>query len=373
MNLAEIDRRALMKALPLAGAGLLLPGCATTKARAPAAGAGPACLPPVKVSADRVIRTVAGLRPYRDSGFVVRGETIGETRLVHNYGHGGAGITLSWGSSRLACDLGLAGHSGPVAVIGCGVMGLTNARLVQEAGFPVTIYAKALPPDTTSNIAGGQWHPYGHFSRDSVTPEWRRQYEAAAAYSWRRFQIMVGDDYGIRWLPTYAARNAPERSPIPNFPPINRMLSASENPFPIENVALYETLYVETGRFLRQLMRDVQIAGGRIHVRSFASPAEIAALPEKLAFNCTGLGSRDLFGDEDLRPVRGQVAILLPQPEIRYAFTGDGYMFPRADGIILGGTFEHDVWSTEPEPDAIARIVESHRRLFAGFRCAVPA
>jgi len=80
------------------------------------------------------------------------------------------------------------------------------------------------------------------------------------------------------------------------------------------------------------MMRDVQIAGGIIRVRGFASPAEIAALPEKLVFNCTGLGSRDLFGDKELRPVRGQVAILLPQPEIRYAFTGDGYMFPRRTG-----------------------------------------
>src|SRR5690606_29366153 len=101
-------------------------------------------------------------------------------------------------------ELGLPGHQGPVAVLGAGVMGLTTARLVQEAGFPVTIYTAALPPDTTSNIAGGQWHPYGHFDGDAVTAEWRAQLARAADYSWRRFQIMVGDDYGIRWLPTYA-------------------------------------------------------------------------------------------------------------------------------------------------------------------------
>jgi glycine/D-amino acid oxidase-like deaminating enzyme len=77
-----------------------------------------------------------------------------------------------------------------------------------------------------------------------------------------------------------------------------------------------------------------------------------------------------LFGDTELRPARGQLAILLPQPEIRYAFTGEaGYMFPRPDGILLGGTFELDQWSTEPEPDAIARILASHRRLFGAFRC----
>ena len=98
-------------------------------------------------------------------------------------------------------------------------MGLSTARLVQEAGFPVTIYAKALPPDTTSNIAGGQFHPFGHYDHDQVTPEWRAQFLAALDYSWRRFQIMVGDDYGIRWLPTYAETSGGlERQMPPDLP-----------------------------------------------------------------------------------------------------------------------------------------------------------
>ncbi|HEV2746743.1 MAG TPA: FAD-dependent oxidoreductase [Allosphingosinicella sp.] len=371
---ARIDRRRLIGSAALALGGIALPGCATTAARGvPAAsGGGSGCLPPVKVAGDRVIRTVAGLRPYRAAGFVVRAEQIGTARLVHNYGHGGAGITLSWGTSRLAAQLGLPGHSGPVAVIGAGVMGLTTARLVQEAGFPVTLYAAALPPDTTSNIAGGQWSPFGHFRDSAVTPEWRRQFAAALDYSWRRFQIMVGDDYGIRWLTTYAEGDGdPAASdPMARYHPAGRTLRQADHPFPVAGLVSFETLYVETGRFLRQMLRDVQLAGARIVVRSFASPAEIAALPERLAFNCTGLGSRQLFGDQELRPARGQLAILLPQPEVDYAFTGQaGYMFPRPDGIILGGTFELDQWSTQPEPAAIAGIIASHRRLFEGFRC----
>ncbi|HEY5712849.1 MAG TPA: FAD-dependent oxidoreductase [Allosphingosinicella sp.] len=361
-----MDRRAFLAS---SASTLLLPGCATTSGRTAVARTG--CLPPVNVSAERVIRTVAGLRPYRAGGFVVRAEGLGDKRLVHNYGHGGAGITLSWGSSRLAVQLGLPGHQGPVAVIGAGVMGLTTARLVQEAGFQVTVYTKALPPDTTSNIAGGQFHPFGHFDRSQVTPEWRTQYLAALDYSWRRFQIMVGDDYGIRWLPTYAETSGgTEPQILPTFPPGNRMLRADEHPFPIANLSRYDTLYVETGRFLRELTREVQIAGGTIRVRSFAAPADIATLPERLVFNCTGLGSRDLFDDQALHPIRGQLAILIPQPEVRYAFTGQaGYMFPRADGILLGGTFERDEWDATAQPDDIARIVESHRGLFAGFRC----
>lgn len=361
-----LDRRGFAAA----GSAALLTGCATTPIRRPGlADCSP--LAPVNVNANRVIRTVAGLRPYRDSGFVVRREQLGDKVLVHNYGHGGAGITLSWGSSKLATDLGLPGHSGPVAVIGAGVMGLTTARLVQEAGLPVTVYAKALPPHTTSNIAGGQISPFGHYKDSAVTPEWRRQFMAAMDYSWRRWQIMVGDDYGIRWLPTFEETRNWEPNPLDPYLPNLRRVTRGHHPFPVEEDLLgFETMYVETGRFLRQTMRDIHGAGGRFEVRDFANPQAIAALPEKLVFNCTGLGARDLFGDQELHPVRGQLAILLPQPEVRYAFAGGpGYMFPRADGILLGGTFEHNEWEATPQPADIARIIASHKRLFEGFRC----
>jgi D-amino-acid oxidase len=357
-----LDRRTFA-----AGSAALLSGCATVGTRH-ITGCTP--LAPVIADESRIIRTMAGLRPYRRSGFVVRGEQLGEKRLVHNYGHGGAGITLSWGTSKLATELSLQGHSGPVAVLGSGVVGLSTARLVQEAGFPVTIYAAALPPDTTSNIAGGQFHPFGLFRDDAVTPEWRAQFARALEYSWRRFQIMVGDDYGIRWLPTYVETDSPDAKVIATFPPLNRMLTASEHPFPWASTLRYDTMYVETGRYLRQMIRDVQVAGGKFEVRKFATPADIATLPESLVFNCTGLGSRDLFGDQELRPARGQLAILEPQPEVQYAVTGGpGYMFPRPDGIILGGTFELDQWDTTPEPATIARIIANHKRFFASLRC----
>jgi glycine/D-amino acid oxidase-like deaminating enzyme len=360
-----LDRRSFT-----AGSAALLSGCATVPARRLAD-----CTPLAPVDADhsRLIRAVAGRRPFRRRCEVVRAEALGEKRLVHNYGHGGGGITLSWGSSKLAAELGLQGHSGPVAVLGSGVMGLSTARLVQEAGFPVTIYTAALPPDTTSNIAGGQIHPFSVFREGYEPAGFMDQFTRALDYSWRRFQIMVGEDYGVRWLPTYVETGgAVEEQLTPTFPPANRLLRPDEHPFGTEApaIARYDTMYVETGRYLRQLIRDVHIAGGRIRIREFATPADLAALPERLVFNCTGLGSRDLFNDQDLHPARGQLAILEPQPEVRYAFTGGpGYMFPRPDGIILGGTFEVDEWDTTPEPATIQRIIASHKRFFSGFRC----
>ena len=357
-----LDRRTFA-----AGSAALLSGCATTGVRTLSD-----CTPLAPVDADpsRLIRAVAGLRPYRRSGFVVRAEPLGDKRLVHNYGHGGGGITLSWGSAKLAIELGLQGRSGPVAVLGSGIMGLSTARLAQDAGFPVTIYTAALPPDTTSNIAGGQFHPYAVFDDDYATPELKAQFTRALDYSWRRFQIMVGDDYGIRWLPTYVERRSPEARLLESFPPVNRLLRPAEHPFPLDSVLRYDTMYVETGRYLRQMVRDVRIAGAKIEVRKFTSPADISALPESLVFNCTGLGSRELFGDQELQPARGQLAILEPQPEVNYAFTGGpGYMFPRPDGILLGGTFELDEWDTTPDPAMIQRIIASHKRFFSSLRC----
>ncbi len=364
--LPNLDRRAFIGG----SSALLLSGCATTGSRS---GDGCMPLPPVNVEPSRLVRAVAGLRPYRASGFVVRADPLGAKRLVHNYGHGGAGITLSWGSSKLATELGLRGHSGPVAVMGAGVMGLTTARLVQEAGFPVTIYTAAMPPDTTSNVAGGQISPFGHYRESEVTPEWKQQFASAMEYSWRRFQLMVGPEYGVRWLPTYVHGDGlPDPAePMAQYRPRARSLSRGEHPFGFDPLWTYDTMYVETHRFLAQLVRDLLKAGGRIRLRRFATPDDIAALDETLVFNCTGIGARELFGDSELTPIRGQLAVLPPQPEVRYAFTGEsGYMFPRADGILLGGTFERGEWSTTPDPADIQRIIASHSRVFGGLRCA---
>ena len=348
----------------MAGA-LALPGCATV----PIATTRAECPPPMAVALDRVIRTQAGLRPFRPAGFRVEVEPFGPTRLVHDYGHGGAGWTLAWGTARLAVSEGLPGHAGPVAVIGAGIAGLTTARLAQEAGFPVTIYAAARTPETTSDLAGGQFHPFGHYRASAVTPEWRARYAQALDYAFRRMQLSVGEDWGVRWLTTYVEGERPEARLTATFPPAARVVPAAANPFG-RPMTRYETLYTETSRYLARLQAAIVADGGRIEARRFGSLAEVLALPERLVFNCTGLGARELVGDSTLTPVKGQLAILLPQPEVRYALSSDaGYAFPRPDGIVLGGTYERGVEDATADPAAIARIVERHRRLFAGFGC----
>jgi len=91
-------------------------------------------------------------------------------------------------------------------------------------------------------------------------------------------------------------------------------------------------------------------------------------LSESVIFNCSGLGARQLFGDKKLVPARGQLEVLLPQPEIDYAYLGPGHMFPRSDGIFLGGTFDIDDWSLDVNAQQSNRILNTHTEIMKGLK-----
>jgi len=345
---------------------------------------------PVKVSRDRVIREVVGLRPYRAEGFVVEAQRVGNKLIVHNYGHGGGGMTLSWGTASLAVDLLSApgaitigpsrrrGLNSPhFAVLGCGVSGLSTARTLQRrfqnGPGTVTIYARELPPDTTSNIAGAHWSPTTVFDTEAASAKFNEQFHHACRISNRAFQLLAGTEYGVRWIETYELyRN--EALLAEELPGGNDLYSAIEihrdpdHYFGFPFVKQFSTMLIEPSIYLSALLRDFYIAGGRLIVRDFHSREEIMRLPESIVFNCTGLGARALFNDQKLGPVRGQLEVLLPQPEIDYCYLSRGYMFPRRDGIILGGTFDHDDWSLQPRADQAQWILETHAEIAKGVK-----
>lgn len=112
-------------------------------------------------SADRITEIYACSRPFRPSGPRIEREVIGTKTIIHNYGHGGSGWTLSWGSSNLAMAAvtEYPPRNNIIGVIGCGPLGLTSAILAQRAGYQVTIYAREIPPATASMGATGHWSP----------------------------------------------------------------------------------------------------------------------------------------------------------------------------------------------------------------------
>jgi glycine/D-amino acid oxidase-like deaminating enzyme len=130
-------------------------------------------------------------------------------------------------------------------------------------------------------------------------------------------------------------------------------------------------MMIEPPIYLPALMRAVREAGGRVVVHRFNTRADILRLRESVVFNCTGLGARDLFGDFELVPVKGQLVVLLPQPEVTYNMVGDGiYAFPRHDGVLLGGTEQRGVWSLMPDQAEVARVLAAQQRVFASLERA---
>jgi glycine/D-amino acid oxidase-like deaminating enzyme len=369
-----VNRRTLLKALVAGSGSWLLEGCAAKRVRPPlnASAASRAHLPKVLVSADREIRTTVCLRPFRPPGFRLAAEKIDDKLCVHNYGHGGAGITLSWGTAQLASEKVANSSHKQVAVLGCGVIGLSTARLLQQTGKEVTIYAKALPPETTSNSAGGLWLPYSLFDPGRETPQFHEQLLQSLKFAYTYFQQFAGEEYGVHWLPSYGMSNEPfsvrDTRPFPEVFPESRDLQPSEHNFPYRYVRQFKTMLIEPHPYLRALLRSFQLAGGRVALQEFHNISEIATLPQPVVVNCTGLGARDLFSDAELIPIKGQLTFLLPQPEINYiVLAGDLYMFPRQDGIVLGGTHVRGDWSLEPDLAAKKRILTGHADLFSGL------
>jgi glycine/D-amino acid oxidase-like deaminating enzyme len=365
--------------------GLGLGGCATRSTAPPAvAKQAPVRLAPVKVSWDRVIRTTVGLRPHRPQGFVLRAEKLDGKTLIHNYGHGGSGMSLSWGTGAMAADLALAHDDRRAAVIGSGVVGLTTARQLQRRGFDVTIYAATVPPDTTSNMSLAGFTPTsGLYTNSERTPEWDAQFQQAVRIAYRQLQLLAGPKYGVSWIYNYALVDDEQagrggNSLLPDDARTGAVvLGPGEHPFRTRYAIQRPEMRFEPSIYLDALVQDVIAFGGKTRIRKFETPRDLMTLDESLIVNCTGLGSKALFGDSDLVPLKGQLVVLIPQEEVNYGTNGGVpnsppgvfvHMMPRRDGIILGGTSERDVWAMEPNEAERKRVVEGHMQLFGSMR-----
>lgn len=386
-----MDRRSLLKLGGMASIGFALEGCASTTTGAKpqlAPRQARRVLPAVNASWDRIIRTTIGLRPHRPSGFVLRADKLDAKTLIHNFGHGGSGMSLSWGTASMATDLAMPHSERKAAVLGSGVVGLTSARELQRHGFDVTIYAATVPPDTTSNMSLAGWTPTsGLVDNPMRTAAWDAQVRQAAAIAYRRLQLLTGPKYGVSWIKQYQptdndpSQSNPNQNPNPNpvLPPELQgrrgvVLGPGEHPFATRFCFERDEMRIEPSIYLDALMNDFLLWGGKVVIRKFDTPRDIAALSENVIVNCTGLGAKAIFSDPELVPLKGQLVVLVPQAEINYSTSGAGkplppdsgfvHMMPRSDGIVLGGTSIRDNWSLDVEEKDRQRVVDLHIELF---------
>jgi glycine/D-amino acid oxidase-like deaminating enzyme len=382
-----------------AGASLVgLAGCATAGPGASAAASLPFYdvappLAPLRPHSDRLFRVTVCLRPFRAQGPRFDVEQVGDKQVFHNYGHGGSGWSLSWGSAELVVRRALAGGEKNIAVIGCGALGLTAAVVAQRAGAQVTIYAKDRMPEVRSARATGTWSPDSRIALDSaVSPDFPALWEKLCRTSFTRWQTFLGlPGDPVQWTDRYSLTDAPPEElrakrhredtlgfaqyadRVSDLTPKAVMLPRGSHPFASPYVSRNSSMMFSIADYGHLLMSDFMLAGGKFETMEFHTPSEISAIKEKVVINCPGYGARAMWKDESIVPVRGQLAWLIPQPEVNYGLTYKGVsMLARHDGIVIQQQGPNEAYGyndTNENPDraeaetALAAMAEVYDRM----------
>lgn len=387
------DRRGLLR---LGGAGIALtafPGLAF-------AGEVDPTFVPIRVSQDLVTHITVCLRPFRRAGPRIEVEKLGSKTVVHNYGHGGSGWSLSWGSAEEALALARQTGERKIAVIGAGAIGLTVALTALRAGMQVTIYAKERFPEVRSARATGTWSPDSRVAMQSDIDEaFAQRWERMARTSFARFNeymakgstVEITDRYFLGdHLPEPEVTGSEQAPAVIEQPPqdefaehlnerLGRLfprletLNSETSPFAPPYVRRNKSMTFNIAQLAAQLTAEIIAAGGKFVRKEFHEPADTLKLKEKTVINCTGYGAAKLWNDKSLIPSRGQIGWMAAQPGAFYGVVYHGVqLLGRRDGIVIqnygSGLFE-GYNNADETPDA-AETAEAVARLQGMWRTA---
>ncbi len=228
-------------------------------------------------------------------------------------------------------------------VVGAGVVGLTAAVRLREAGIDAHVVARDEPLETTSAVAAALWYPYRALPADRVTAWSAQTYAALAALA-----DVAGS--GVRML-AGTERLAPD-APDPWWraavPSLERTREGLRFIAPAVDMSLH----------LPWLVERLGALGGTVERREVALLDEVDA---DAVVNCAGLGARELAGDDALVAVRGQV-LRVAAPEVREWLLDQSdpqrlvYVVPRVNDVVLGGTAQEGDEDLRPDPTTTEAI-----------------
>lgn len=268
-------------------------------------------------------------------------------------------------------------YSRRVLVVGAGVIGLTTALVARRRGFEVTIVADRFAPHVTSVVAGAlwEWPPAvcgQHRDHQSLgrSKEW-------SALSYRIFNDLSADPLtGVHMRPAVFYHRTPVDDDLAALAKMTELRSHVRGfrhdatliaVHGVSGIAVdaYEHLapMIDTDRYMAWLLREVRSAGCEVEValiRGNLVEEQTRLLRRYDAssiVNCSGLGSIELGGDTEMRPLRGAV-VHARNPGVTSAhclaynedLNGQNMVFivPRGrDRLVLGGIVEPDEWTTD--------------------------
>lgn len=254
-----------------------------------------------------------------------------------------------------------------VVVVGAGVIGLTTAISLAQAGLRTQVLTAEAPPAATSVAAGAIWGPV-------------RCGPAERCYAWARTGLDVlsalADESGTGVHLVAGREVCSTVTPPPPWTDMlkgMRVLGPGDLPAGFVSGWQYTAPAVNMPVYLDYLLRRYTGGGGTVSAQTVTSLRSVAA---PVVVNCTGIGARSLVPDEALVPVRGQV-VVVENPGIGefYLDHGNGgpeyvYLFPHGDVAVLGGTAHEGADDLAPRADVAARILRDITAVFPSLRGA---
>jgi len=244
-----------------------------------------------------------------------------------------------------------------ILILGAGVSGLSTGILLLKKGYPVVIWAKDLPPNTTSNKAAAVWYPYLCFPRDKVIP-WAR-----ATFEYIQREVIDDPKSGCVMRTVTEMFDKPQPDPWWRDALPGEVERPSEEELPEGYVDGYriQSIVIDTSLYMEYLMETFKKSGGVI-IQKEVKDIQETLKEYYLVVNCTGLGSRELFNDDKIYPVRGQMVKIKATGFDQVVVDDEGpnnlcLTVPRVNDIMLGGTAQVNNWNTEIDPKDTEEIL----------------
>ncbi|MDO8583182.1 MAG: FAD-dependent oxidoreductase [bacterium] len=255
-----------------------------------------------------------------------------------------------------------------ILILGAGVSGLSTAILLLKKGYSVMIWAKDLPPNTTSNKAAAIWYPYLCYPRNKAIP-W-----AKTTFEYFQNEIMVDPNSGC------IARTFTEMfdklQPAPwwkdAFPGKIERPVKKELPKGYIDGYRIQSIVIDTSLYMKYLMNSFKSLGGEI-IQKEIKDIQKALAEYRLVINCTGLGSKELFNDDKIYPVRGQMVKIKATGFDQAIVDSEGpntlsLEVPRINDIMLGGTAQVNNWNIEVDPRDTEEILRKIALIAPGLK-----